>query len=545
MAYDDRQTSLITILSTEHGRLRREQRDIDKRDLQKALKFGKKESNYKGRWKIEYDGIVFIADPTCSIEITAYPAPLALAPVTTDAHMNDDKAKQLLERKPDLCASHTVLVVDNSGSMTTHDIILHRDRQVAAYSTTAIELVAEQLFNGTANNSDVVSLVEFSDTARVIFTREPVSWPLYNKLLSRRDIQRTFHQRENSKIRELYKADSNYLPALDAAEKLLAEGTHENCALSLFFLSDGAPSDARNLGITTTAALGRLRTKVAQIATRFSDQEINICLVGFGNHLGDFSDLQEMAQAANDSTGRPSTATFMYCDKMASAVGTAVTSLVTSLTATRTVLMDRAAGKGSSRMKRSIESEDMTQVSHDWRYFRIVNHLVYDPSIDDWLHLTGLPAGSLRKDNMNEAARRQSNPPPFLALNTKSCGTGVERVAFRCYISDGHRPTDFKFGAMVAKETNLVERIEENVEYHKTFCETQDLASHLAVEFNSGSKPFPATAVGQLQGSSFWNVPSSCWKIMLGPVGFEGYWSRSSWTQNVMVGASGTTMPEQ
>jgi von Willebrand factor type A domain len=404
MAYDGRQTSLITILSTEHGRLRREQRDIDKRDLQKALKFGKKESNYKGRWRIEYDGIIFITDRTCSIEITAYPAPLALAPVTIDDHMNDGKAKQLLERKPDLCASHTVLVIDNSGSMTTHDISLHRDRQVAAYSTTAIELVAEQLFNGTANNSDVVSLVEFSDTARVVFAREPVSWPLYNKLLSRRDIQRTFHQREVSKVMELYQADSNYLPALDAAEKLLAEGTHENCALSLFFLSDGAPSDARNLSITTTAALGRLRTKMAQIATRFPDQ-INICLVGFGSHLGDFSDLQEMALAANDSTGKPSTATFMYCDKMANAVGTSVTSLVTSLTATRTVLMDRAAGKGSSRLKRSIESEDITQVFHDWRYFRIVNHLVYDPSIDDWLHLKGLPAGSLRKDTMNVANR--------------------------------------------------------------------------------------------------------------------------------------------
>jgi hypothetical protein len=35
------QTSLITILSSDHGRLRREQRDIRKRDLQKAKKHGK------------------------------------------------------------------------------------------------------------------------------------------------------------------------------------------------------------------------------------------------------------------------------------------------------------------------------------------------------------------------------------------------------------------------------------------------------------------------------------------------------------------------
>jgi Alpha-kinase family len=44
---------------------------------------------------------------------------------------------------------------------------------------------------------------------------------------------------------------------------------------------------------------------------------------------------------------------------------------------------------------------------------------------------------------------------------------------------------------MVAKETNLVERIEENVEYHKTFCETQDLASHLAAEFNKRLQALP------------------------------------------------------
>ena len=161
------QTSLITILSSEHGRLRREQRDIDKRDLQKALKHGIRSRTWGNRWKIEYDGIIFITDNTLRREITAFPSPLANAPVIQEDIESHEKAKAVITSKPDLSVTHTVLVMDKSGSMLTHDINLHRDRHTAAYSTTAMELVAEQLFNGTANNRDRVSLIEFDKTANV------------------------------------------------------------------------------------------------------------------------------------------------------------------------------------------------------------------------------------------------------------------------------------------------------------------------------------------------------------------------------------------
>lgn len=163
MASRHQQTSLITILSSEHGRMRREQRDINMRSLQKAIKHGTRERCWGGRWKIEYDGIIFISDDSLRREVTAFPSPLSFAEIDDDALAAHDKARRVLELKPELCNSHTVLVVDNSGSMSTHDINLHRDRQTAAYTVTALEFVAEQLFNGTANNSDVVSLVEFSN----------------------------------------------------------------------------------------------------------------------------------------------------------------------------------------------------------------------------------------------------------------------------------------------------------------------------------------------------------------------------------------------
>ena len=166
----NKQTSLITILSSAHGRLRREQRDIDKRDLQKAIKHGTRYFQPSQRtWVVTYDGIIFVVDKALKREVTVFPAPLATAPISLQVAANHSAAKEVIKRKPELCNSHTVLVIDNSGSMRERDIALHRDRQIAAYTLTALEFIAEQLFSNTANNSDVVSLVEFSNEATIIF----------------------------------------------------------------------------------------------------------------------------------------------------------------------------------------------------------------------------------------------------------------------------------------------------------------------------------------------------------------------------------------
>jgi hypothetical protein len=96
--YDDKKTSLITILSSAHGRLRREQRDINKRDLQRALKYGTYTMK-KGDhcWQVEYDGITFVTDRACKREITAFPSPLPEADVEIKALEANEKMKRLLE----------------------------------------------------------------------------------------------------------------------------------------------------------------------------------------------------------------------------------------------------------------------------------------------------------------------------------------------------------------------------------------------------------------------------------------------------------------
>ena len=107
----NKQTSLITILSSAHGRLRREQRDIDKRDLQKAIKYGTRYFQPCQRnWVVTYDGIIFIVDKALKREVTVFPAPLATAPISLEDDANHRKAKAVIKRKPELCNSHTVLV---------------------------------------------------------------------------------------------------------------------------------------------------------------------------------------------------------------------------------------------------------------------------------------------------------------------------------------------------------------------------------------------------------------------------------------------------
>ena len=486
-SYPRHQTSLITILSSEHGRMRREQRDISIRDLQKAVKYGtRRRSGWKGRWVVEYDGIVFITDETMRREITSYPAPLAEAPVDRDQLENHAKTKQVIDHKPDLCSTHTVLVVDNSGSMATHDIDLYRCRQTAAYTMTALEFIAEQMFNGTASNRDLFSLVEFSRTAKIVFAREPLSWVLYNKLLSRRD-QRTFEKRQSAQTDDVFGSNSNYLPALEQAEKLLAEGNHETCALNLYFLSDGAPTDASHLGLTPDALKRKLVQRMKTIASRFGNQ-LNIQLVGFGSSFSDFSTLRSMAQAANKGP-EEAKAEFLFCDKMANKMRTAASSLIASSSLTRTSLMEQAAVGKSRRTMRSVASEKVTGAYSDWRFYRIQRHVIFDPLTGDFAEYNGLPYGALRYNNndrdVKEVERRQRNPPKLLGINSAHCGMGAERVAFRCQLADGRRsPMDFVLGPMVAKETKLVERVEEHVEFHRAFCETQDLAQHLADEFN-------------------------------------------------------------
>lgn len=411
-------------------------------------------------------------------EVTAYPSPLPNIPVENDAMRKHEKTKSLLREKIDLSTSHTVLVVDNSGSMLgkKNDVHLYRDSQNAAFSMTALEFVAEQLFNNTAANSDMVSLIKFSEIPTVEFSREPIGWPVYNKILAHRNKDSFVSRRSLPAIDEIF-GQSNFIPALEEAKKLLETGYHDQCALSLFFFSDGKSTDHQNLCTTAEESYERMKGIIHSMSACFGDA-LTVTAVGLGNRYDDFTPLQAMAAAASASGAKGS---FEHCEKTAHSISSAISSLVTSTTETRLALQNGQRMKFTERV--DLTSEKMSFPKFKWQYFRILDHLVYHPKFKKFRPSDSLPLSAVHFDP-DEAARRRVSPPKFLAVNCNYFGRGAERVAFRCRLSDEMNAAGFVFQDMVAKETKHAERISEKVDFHEGFAETQDLASYLSRKFN-------------------------------------------------------------
>jgi hypothetical protein len=113
-------------------------------------------------------------------------------------------------------------------------------------------------------------------------------------------------------------------------------------------------SDARKLGLTPVAAERRIYDRIQKIASNFSSQ-LSVTFVGFANSLRDFSVLKAMADTVSDAPTDVA-ARFVYCEKMPNDIGSALTSLVTGLTATRTTLMGTRSSSGHE--KRSIDETE-------------------------------------------------------------------------------------------------------------------------------------------------------------------------------------------
>lgn len=159
-------TSAVTFLETEHGRLRRKQRGIDKKDLQAAVKHGKKRGTHprpNGNPAAMYThkDIVYIVDEITREEVTSYAVPLKLDLVQIDERMlkDHDKAQQNIQANVDCWTSNTVIVVDTSGSMKTSDVWGTRTRLGAVWVSVALDFIAHRLESGLCGPTDVVSVV--------------------------------------------------------------------------------------------------------------------------------------------------------------------------------------------------------------------------------------------------------------------------------------------------------------------------------------------------------------------------------------------------
>lgn len=167
-------TSCVEIISSIHGNQRRAERLIDKRDLQAAIKHGTKEIQHlkgKIRYKYTFAGIVYITDQTSRHEITSYMLPLSinLALIEENDRYQYTAAKQRIARDPSLIKTHSVFVIDCSGSMSKSDVQGHRSRSDAVRYAIATEFIAKRLHNPESNVTpfDVVTIIEMRTDARV------------------------------------------------------------------------------------------------------------------------------------------------------------------------------------------------------------------------------------------------------------------------------------------------------------------------------------------------------------------------------------------
>lgn len=79
--------------------------------------------------------------------------------------------------------SHSVLIIDQSGSMRTADVPGHHSRSRAVYYTIANEMISKPLLANLISFTDMITVIEMSTNSKVIIYMEPVTWELYNKIV--------------------------------------------------------------------------------------------------------------------------------------------------------------------------------------------------------------------------------------------------------------------------------------------------------------------------------------------------------------------------
>ena len=182
----------VTILSSVHGRQRRAERLIDKRDLKAAVKYGKKESSYNQRgerkYKYTFADVVYITDLTSRKEITAWAVPgagldVAKHPISTITKREHKEARRNIQRDKSSWTSHTVIIVDQSGSMRKTDVEGGATRSDAVWLTLAVDFVAKKIDSAQATSSDVVSIVAMGISHTVLVDKMPHDWLLFNKVI--------------------------------------------------------------------------------------------------------------------------------------------------------------------------------------------------------------------------------------------------------------------------------------------------------------------------------------------------------------------------
>ena len=535
-------TILTSLLSNDHGRKRRSERGIEKVDLQRAKKYGLKEKAYNGCYKYTYGGVVFIYDNVRKREVTSYmscdksssrsgtlfckPVELESKEITIDMIQKHSAIRETMLKDKRKWTSHSVLVVDMSGSMRKDDVNGAKCRADGVWATLARDYVKIPLENGTRTSSDLISIIIMQDEAKVLLICEPTDWCLYNRLVD---------YRKWTEIKPY--GHGNYLPALEKAQELLSLNTTGTCALSLLFFSDGKPSDPTE----------DHKQKLGEMASQLG-RRLTVSCIGMASPQDNecFKTLQDMASEA-ESFG--STASFTEATCNIDSLSKLISSLSTSLTQTKLEMTDLESGKAMkvrSDLRRekkgtiedkflndnwSVFSGSSVGTTWTWSYdhndfvelfdFRCFNCNEDTRIGSDIIETLGLKRGAIvcndcrsccfcsqacyydgiqsHKQGVGSYTQyscdemrflaiegrivKKHIPSYSLAIKNQIFGEGAERVVSKLRYLDKYG--SFFGSHMVAKDSRYVlAKHKGKTRFHATFMRTQSLASGLAHQFN-------------------------------------------------------------
>jgi hypothetical protein len=409
--------------------------------------------------------------------VTSYALELPLTSIEIpERYLNNyNEAKRRLEANPLSITSHTILIVDMSGSMSKSDMNGHRSRARGAYYNLAEEFIAARLhpidsgsFAGKSTSfTDVVTLIEMRGQPTVVFESEPVSWVLFNTFVMLAEKKDT-------------RDHGNYYESLCEAFSILDRSRYlSKCALCLFFFSDGKPSDfGTNRSSTYDEILSQIYDLVSLECSIYKDR-LTFTSFGFGKNESEFDIMQGIVCCAK-TAGANATFAYSYLDD--SALGSALSSTATSLTATRTSLSRLDSVKGEERERNTTEKMK-TYVAEakfnldEWSFFNNADKKCNFERIE--LQWTKSKKSGIFQ--IEWAQRSFLHPEAVgIAVAKERFGEGAERIVYE--MSEINAKGELIGLPLVAKDSLWKQK---KRAWHKTFVKTQMKAAKLAEKFNA------------------------------------------------------------
>lgn len=169
-----------------HAQARAQKRRISVSEIESVLRNSPKHPapDNTGAWEYRFAGVTGIVDASESIVLTVYPDSgygihMDKKDITLEMVKEHRRSLRRL-KEPGTWKSHTVAVIDQSGSMRKTDIDEKVTRSDLVWLCLAVDIIQNGLENGDRDESHVLSVVSMKNGADILIDRQPFDWLLYN-----------------------------------------------------------------------------------------------------------------------------------------------------------------------------------------------------------------------------------------------------------------------------------------------------------------------------------------------------------------------------